>query len=183
MALGSGQRVLGGRERLSQRLLPRPVVSRLSSLRVQCRVTYAPVAVTPAPSSADSEDSRTCGDLLQPWLTQVRAHEASLTAGILVEDVCGGPKLFVSASMDKTVAAWRLKPVGLFATTCFEFFSGQVECVVQEAIASLCFCHGASCLCEHVVLERSCFLPYYRLQQPYLPYLSHGQRLLARLSH
>ena len=125
MALGSGQKFLGG-GRLSQRLLARPVVSRVSSLGVQCRVTYAPVTVTHAPSATDVEDCANCGDLLLPWLTQVQAHEASLTAGILVEDVCGGPKLFVSASMDKTIAAWRLRPVGLYATT-FSRCSGVVE--------------------------------------------------------
>ncbi len=52
------------------------------------------------------------GALLHPWLTNVAAHESSVTAGILVQGAADDDtKMFISASMDKTVAAWRLKPV------------------------------------------------------------------------
>eukprot|EP00798_Chlamydomonas_sp_ICE-L_P020608 gene20608-27408_t len=47
--------------------------------------------------------------LLEPLLTGVKAHDSSLTDGILVAEPWMDSMLFVSASMDKTVAAWRIK--------------------------------------------------------------------------
>jgi len=47
---------------------------------------------------------------LKPLLNGIRAHESSLTAGRVLEDEKDGAKIVLTASMDKTIAAWRFLP-------------------------------------------------------------------------